>query len=123
MLGMVAALSEQDMLDLDAYYASQASNVGSITADQEASAREGESIYRGGLSEYSVTACMACHGPDGKGVEPNYPKLSGQHATYIEKQLLAFKDGSRTDPMMNDIAFTLSAQQIKDLATYISGLY
>lgn len=120
---MASALSEQDMLDLDAYYSSQSPAVGSITAEQEESARAGETVYRAGIAEYKVAACMACHGPSGKGVEPNFPRLSGQHAAYVEKQLLAFKDGSRTDPMMNDIAYTLSAQQIKDLATYISALY
>ncbi len=123
MKGMVAALSEQDMLDLDAYYAGQNQTAGTISKDQEESARAGEVIYRGGVSKYAVTACMACHGPDGKGVQPNFPRLSGQHAAYIEKQLLAFKDGSRNDPMMNGIAFPLSTEQIKDLSAYISGLY
>ncbi|MCP4009622.1 MAG: cytochrome c [Proteobacteria bacterium] len=123
MKGMVAALSGQDMLDLDAYYSSQTQSSGEISQDQEEAALAGQQIYRAGLAKFSVTACMACHGPAGKGIQPNYPRLSGQHATYIEKQLLAFKDGSRSDPMMNDIAFPLNAEQIKNLAVYISGLY
>jgi cytochrome c553 len=123
MKGMVAALSEQDMLDLDAYYSSQTQSPGEISGEQAESARAGEKIYRAGLAEFSVTACMACHGPDGKGLQPNFPRISGQHATYIEKQLLAFKDGSRSDSMMNGIAFPLSAEQIKNLSVYISGLY
>lgn len=123
MKGMVAALSEQDMLDLDAYYSDQTQSPGEISQDQVELARDGEMIYRAGLAEFSVTACMACHGPDGKGLQPNFPRLSGQHASYIEKQLLAFKDGSRSDSMMNGIAFPLSAEQIKNLSIYISGLY
>lgn len=123
MKGMTAALSEQDMLDLDAYYSGQKPKTGSISKEQEAAARAGEEIYRAGLAGFSVTACMACHGPAGKGVMPNYPRLAGQHATYIEKQLLAFKNGTRSDPMMNDIAFPLSAEQIKELSTYLSALY
>ncbi len=123
MKGMVAALTEQDILDLDAYFASQTSNVNAISKDQEAAALAGGEIFRAGLAEFSVSSCMACHGPDGKGVAPNYPRLAGQHATYIEKQLLAFKDGSRSDPMMSSIAFPLSAEQIKNLALYISALY
>ena len=123
MKGMVAALTEQDMLDLDAYFASQVSNVNAISQDQQPAALAGGEIYRAGLAEFSVTACMACHGPDGKGVAPAYPRLAGQHATYIEKQLLAFKDGSRSDSMMNSIAFPLNAEQIKNLALYISALY
>ncbi len=123
MKGMVAALSEQDMLDLDAYFVSQTSNVNAISKDQEAAAMAGAEIFRAGIAEFSVSACMACHGPDGKGIAPNFPRLAGQHTAYIEKQLLAFKDGSRQDPMMNGIAFPLNAQQIKDLALYISALY
>ncbi len=123
MKGMVAALSEQDMLDLDAYYSDQTQSPGEISQDQAELALAGEMVYRGGLAEFSVTACMACHGPDGKGLQPNFPRLSGQHASYIEKQLLAFKDGSRSNSMMNGIAFPLSAEQIKNLSVYISGLY
>ena len=123
MRGMVAALSEQDMLDLDAYFSSLAPKVGEITQEQETAAREGEAIYRAGLAKFSVTSCMACHGPDGKGVQPQFPRLAGQNAAYIENQLLAFKNGSRQVPMMNDIAFPLSEAQIKNLALYISGLY
>ena len=91
MKGMVAGLSEHDMLDLGAYYAAQSGSVGEISLAQEAAARAGEALYRGGDAQFSVTACMACHGPEGKGIAPNYPRLSGQHATYIETQLLAFK--------------------------------
>jgi cytochrome c553 len=123
MKGMVAALSEQDMLDLDAYFSGQTQSPGEISQDQAELALAGEKVYRGGLTEFSVTACMACHGPDGKGLQPNFPRLSGQHASYIEKQLLAFKDGSRSNSMMNGIAFPLSAEQIKNLSVYISGLY
>ncbi len=123
MKGMVAALSEQDMLDLEAYFSDQTQSPGEISQDQAELALAGEVIYRGGLAKFSVTACMACHGPDGKGLQPNFPRLSGQHASYIEKQLLAFKDGSRSNSMMNGIAFPLSAEQIKNLSVYISGLY
>lgn len=123
MLGMVATLTEQDMLDLDAYYASQSQQVGVISEAQKEAALAGEEIFRAGLAEFKVTACMACHGPDGKGVQPMFPRLAGQHAAYIQAQLLAFKNGSRTDPMMSGIAFPLSETQIKNLSIYISGLY
>lgn len=123
MAGMVAALSDQDMLDLDAFYASQAPKAGEVSADNEADALKGEAIYRSGIKEFSVSACMACHSPDGKGVLPNYPRLAGQTADYIEKQLKDFKSGARQDAMMNPIAFPLSETQIKQLALYISGLY
>ncbi len=122
MMGMVGSLSEQDMLDLDAYYASQEPTGGSIDESQKQAALAGEEIYRAGIAEFSVTACMACHGPDGKGVAPNFPRLAGQHATYIEAQLNAFKNGDRKDNIMTSIAFPLSAEQINQLALYISAL-
>ena len=123
MMGMVGSLSDQDMADIDAFYASQEMSTGSIAADQEEDARAGESIYRGGIAQYSVPACMSCHGPSGSGIAPNFPRLAGQHATYIEAQLLAFKSGTRNNPMMQTIAFPLSEEQIKQLALYISALH
>ena len=123
MLGMVAALSEQDMADLDAYYSSLESKKGSITPEQEETALAGGKVYRGGYKPYNISACMGCHGPSGSGIPPAFPRLSGQHASYIESQLLAFKSGARSNPIMNPIAFALSEQQIKALSLYISALY
>ena len=123
MMGMVGSLSDQDMADLDAFYASQEMSPGTISADQEEAARAGEAIYRGGIAEFSVPACMSCHGPSGSGIAPNFPKLAGQHAAYIEAQLLDFKSGARSNPIMQTIAFPLSEKQIKQLALYISALH
>lgn len=122
MAGLAAALSEQDMADLDAYYSNQKIAEKSITADQEQQARAGEAIFRGGIAEFNVPACIGCHGPSGSGIPPSFPRLSGQHAGYTEKQLLAFKSGQRTSPIMNPIAFPLSEEQIKQLALYLSAL-
>ncbi len=123
MSGIVGALSEQDMANLDAYYSSQKITAGSITAEQEQDARAGEAIFRGGIAEFNVPACMGCHGPSGSGIPPNFPRLAGQHADYIETQLLAFKTKQRVNLIMNPIAFPLSEQQIKQLALYISALH
>lgn len=118
-----ANLSPQDMMDLDAYYGSLESKLGSITSAQKDDALAGGKIYRAGYKPFSIPACMSCHGPSGHGIPPNYPRISGQHAEYIEKQLLAFKSGTRKDSVMNPIAFSLSQQQIKELSLYISALY
>lgn len=123
MAGMVAALSEADMANLDAYYAGLEGHKGAITPAQEEAALAGGEIYRGGYKPYNIAACMGCHGPSGHGIPPAFPRLSGQHAAYIEAQLLAFKSGARKDPIMNPIAFALSAQQIRELALYVSALY
>ena len=122
MAGMTQLLSEQDMQDLDAWFSSQTAPPRTVSADDLELAHTGEKLYRGGDSEMSVPACMGCHGPAGLGIPPNYPRLTGQWSTYLEDQLLAFKDGQRASPIMGPIAFRLSAEQIKTLAVYMSAL-
>jgi cytochrome c553 len=122
MAGMTQVLSEQDMQDLDAWFSSQTAPPRTVSADNLELAHTGEKLYRGGDSEMSVPACMGCHGPAGFGIPPNYPRLTGQWSTYLEEQLLAFKDGRRASPIMGPIAFRLSAEQIKTLALYMSAL-
>ena len=122
MAGMTQVLSEQDMQDLDAWFSSQTAPPRTVSADELELAHTGEKLYRGGDSEMSVPACMGCHGPAGFGIPPNYPRLTGQWSTYLEEQLLAFKDGRRASPIMGPIAFRLSAEQIKTLAVYMSAL-
>ena len=122
MAGMTQLLSEQDMQDMDAWFSSQTAPPKTVSADDLELAKAGEKLYRGGDSEMSVPACMGCHGPAGFGIPPNYPRLTGQWSTYLEEQLLAFKDGRRASPIMGPIAFRLSAEQIKSLAVYMSAL-
>ena len=122
MAGMTQLLSEQDMQDLDAWFSSQTAPPRTVSADDLELAHTGEKLYRGGDSEMSVPACTGCHGPAGFGIPPNYPRLTGQWPTYLENQLLAFKDGQRASPIMGPIAFRLSAEQIKALAVYMSAL-
>ncbi len=122
MAGLAAPLSEQDMLDLDAYYAAQTPTAGAVAEDQLALAQQGGKVYRGGYRPMAVAACMSCHGPTGVGIPPQYPRVSGQHPAYLERQLLDYKSGARTNAIMNDIAFRLSAEQIKALASYMYAL-
>ena len=122
MAGMTQVLSEQDMQDLDAWFSSQTAPPRTVSADDLELAHTGEKLYRGGDREMSVPACMGCHGPAGFGIQPNYHRLTGQWSTYLEDQLLAFKDGQRASPIMGPIAFRLSAEQIKTLALYMSAL-
>lgn len=122
MSGMAVPLSEQDIADIDAYYAAQEPPQRYIGEDQVEAARRGERVYRGGYRPFSIAACMSCHGPGGHGIPPNYPRLSGQQAAYLEEQLLAFKSGDREHDIMNPIAFKLSEEQIRDIALYVSAL-
>jgi cytochrome c553 len=124
MTGMVADLTDQDIKELAAYFAGLEHRIGATEQDLLA---RGAAIYRGGLKEVGVPACMACHGPRGNGNGPAaYPSLSGQHAVYTEKQLLAYRAGQRqTDAgaIMRTIAARMSAEDIKAVASFTAGLH
>ncbi|NNK38255.1 MAG: cytochrome c4, partial [Xanthomonadales bacterium] len=80
MMAITPGLSDQDLMDLSAYFASQTINGG--VAD-ESKVPLGERIYRAGNADSGVPACMACHGPAGEGNPlAGYPALAGQHAVY-----------------------------------------
>lgn len=65
--------------------------------------------------------CAGCHGPDGNSANPLWPKLAGQDAQYLAKQLQDFKTGKRKDPMMAPFAMGLSGQDMADVAAYFAG--
>lgn len=67
------------------------------------------------------TTCLACHGDTGIPVDPNYPKLAGQHNDYIIKALSDYRSGKRTNPIMANFAAQLSNQDIEDLAAWFSS--
>lgn len=69
-----------------------------------------------------AAVCVACHGPEGVSSNPLWPNLAGQQDQYLIKQLKAFRDGQRTDPVMAPMAAGLSDQDIENLAAYYSGL-
>ena len=120
-----ASLSDEDMINLDAYYASlKPSDKVALTDEEAELAEAGAAIYRGGFAERGISACKACHGPKGSGIAKHYPRVSGQHKGYLEQSLLAFKTGERNgyNGIMHSIAFGLSEQQIKELSVYMAGL-
>lgn len=124
MSGQAKLLSGQDMADLAAYFAAQTPKLGRA---QEENLALGEAIYRGGISDSAVPACMACHAPNGVGnPAASFPRLAGQHAKYTELQLRAFSAAQRSnDPneMMRNIASRLSAADMSAVAQYIAGLH
>lgn len=67
-------------------------------------------------------SCAGCHGMNGISNNPLWPNLAGQKEAYIVKQLKAFKDGTRTDPMMSPMAKPLTEQDMQNLAAYFSSL-
>jgi cytochrome c553 len=120
---IVASMSDEDIKDIAAYYASQTE--AGLEADPSYW-KAGEKIYRGGVQERNVPACIACHGPTGRGNGPGkYPALRAQHAEYTMKQLRDYKSGDRkTGPgnIMQTIAARLTEEEMRDLASYIQGL-
>lgn len=124
MAAMVAALSDEDMADIAAWYASQEATVGG--ADPEA-LELGASIYRAGNKDLTVAACSACHGPAGKGNGPaGFPALGGQHVEYTLLQLEQFRSGERAnDPsgMMRTVVERLTDKELEALASYLAGLH
>ena len=123
MSAMVAALTDQDILDIAAWYSSQ--QVTLEGADLEM-LELGESIYRGGIKDLSVAACSACHSPTGSGNAPaGFPSLSGQHPEYTLMQLKAFRSGERqndSSSMMRSIVERLTDRELEALSSYVSGL-
>lgn len=121
MKGMAAALSEDDMKYVAAFYAGKQAKPG--FAKNKDLVTLGEKIYRGGMADRNIPACAGCHSPNGAGIPAQYPRLSGQHADYTAAQLIAFRAGTRANgPMMSDIAAKMNDQEIKAVSDYIAGL-
>ena len=124
MNGMAVGLSDQDMQDLAAYFASQVAKEGETAEEFIA---PGEALYRGGDASRKITACIACHGPRGNGMgQAGFPDISGQHIDYTINQLKMFRSGDRHNDMngmMRDIAAKLTDDDITILANYLTGLH
>ena len=125
MTGLLDNMSDQDLRDLAAYFDNQEVGVNQANPDL---VERGQALYRGGNMASGVPACAGCHNPQGKGNEPGgYPRLSGQNAEYVAKQLQAYRDGSRAGganaQIMMDVAAKLTDAEIESVASYVSGLH
>jgi len=122
MYPLVMTLSEQDMMDLAAYY--QAQTPKKLSYDYDL-AKKGESLYRGGNSS-GVAACIACHGPRGKGNPgAGYPSIAGQHAAYTKNALIEYTNGNRKpgiNDMMQTLASRMTSEEMDSVAEYIQAL-
>jgi cytochrome c553 len=129
MAGQVDNLSDQDLADIAAFYNQKQRTVNEA---DPALVDLGEKIYRAGIAERNVAACIACHNAEGSGNGPaGFPAIGGQHADYIASQLRAYRKGYQ-DPsgrttdgeikIMRSNAFGLSDKEIDAVAAYVSGL-
>ena len=137
MVGFVAALLEEDMSDLAAYFSSQTVSENTAKADAE-TIELGRKIYVGGKKDTQTVACIACHGPKGLGIpSANFPAVGAQYAEYTTQQLIAFRQSSINlqtgsadlarendyEGMMRNVAKSLTNVEIEALAQYIAGLH
>lgn len=121
MSGMAAPLSEEDMRNVAAFYASKTAKPG--FAKNKDTVALGEKIWRGGIADRSIPACAACHGPTGAGIPAQYPRLAGQHGDYVEAQMVAFRSGTRSNnPVMAGVAAKMNDKEIKAVSDYVAGL-
>lgn len=124
MMAITPNLSDQDMENLAAYFASQGTSAGAAKPELVA---KGAAIFRGGVREKGLPACAGCHSPTGKGNAPaGFPKLAGQHAQYIVTQLKKFQNEERTNDgdsrAMRDVAARMTDKEMEAVASYIAGL-
>jgi len=124
MTAMVIPLSESDIDDLAAYFASQSVKVGTTAEDK---LEAGQTLYRAGNASSGVASCSACHGPNGSGnPQASFPSLSGQHADYIAAQLKMFRKAERINDagnMMRGVAARMTDAEIDAVAQYVQGLH
>ena len=125
MTSQAMMLSDEDMANLAVYFESLPGAAQSLA--DESLLERGEALYRGGNKEEEASACLACHGPTGRGNPAAiYPALQGQHAAYTAKQLNAYADATRTTDgktrIMRDIAANLDKDDIAALSSYVQGL-
>jgi cytochrome c553 len=121
MNGFAAALSEEDMKHIAAFYAGKRAKEG--FAKNKETVSLGEQIWRGGIPAKQLPACAGCHSPTGAGIPAQFPRLAGQHADYTAAQLAAFGLGQRANnAQMTAIAAKMNDREMKAVADFAAGL-
>jgi cbb3-type cytochrome c oxidase subunit III len=121
MKGFATTLSDDDMRNVAAFYASKSAKPG--FAKNKELVAVGERLYRGGDAGKAIPACAGCHSPNGAGIPVQYPRMAGQHADYTEAQLTSFRSGARgNNAQMSAIAGKMNDREIKAVADYVAGL-
>lgn len=119
MWGMASQLSDNTIAALAEYYSQQHPAAG--TARDAAQVTAGREIYEKGIPSQQIPACETCHGKGAVGVGA-FPRLAGQHAPYLFKQMLVIQNVLRSAPVMHGIVKDLTPQQMQQLAAYLESL-
>jgi cytochrome c553 len=106
MHSQASTLTDQNMMDIAAYFSGQVVSKDSNPAE--------------GKAPDSAQVCVACHGDNGVGITPQYPTLAGQHADYLEHALNDYRKGGRKNAIMGTFATQIKEEDIKVLAKYYS---
>lgn len=120
----LSSLSEQQIVDVAAYYAGMPTPVMPVKSVPEQTLALGEKLVTQGDWSRHLPACESCHGPGSAGVDANFPGIAGQHATYIRQQLEAWRQGVRAnDPLdiMSAVAERLTEAEIDAVAAYLAA--
>jgi cytochrome c553 len=121
MLGPAQSIDEADLKAAVEWYAQQKAGPGTPAADSQVVAR-GAKIYAEGLPDDGVSACAGCHGPKAEGRGDQFPRLAGQHADYLLRQLKLFAEDKRTAATMGVTAHALPKADMKAIADYLQQL-
>ena len=124
MSGMAASVSDEDLNDISAYFASQPMMKGDLPSGNQI----GKYLFENDDLPRMLVSCKSCHGDTGKGLSPDnpvYPVIGGQHKDYLLRQLMNFRNGIRNNSpggVMNTTVHRLSDAELEALADYVSGL-
>jgi cytochrome c553 len=119
MWGMAGQLDDTTVDALAAYYSGQKPAASSAGRDAAMVAR-GRELYEHGIAPQGVPACGSCHGPDAHGLQ-EFPRLAGQHAQYILKQLASFQSSMRDVAIMHGVAQNLHLADMQAVAAYLES--
>jgi len=122
MWGLSRSLTDGQIKGLAAYFAAQ-KPVQQPVEGAASRIEAGKALFANGVSAKSIPACASCHGPEGKGNAP-FPRIAGQHADYVVKQLLVFQrtDERPAGAVMKVVAHELTRQDIENVAAYVQAV-
>jgi len=120
MWGMAAQLSDAQISDLADYFSKQPPPAAGKSSGPAAIAR-GKQVFEEGVPARQIPPCASCHGPHGEGMA-TFPRLAGQHAPYLLKQLLVIQNALRNAPVMHGVVKELTRDQIQAVAAYLESI-
>jgi cytochrome c553 len=118
MWGMASELPDTSVDALAGYYSEQKPQASA--ARDSVLVTRGRAIYGQGIASQGVPACSSCHGPDAHGLQ-EFPRLAGQHAQYILKQLASFQSSMRNVAIMHGVAQNLHLADMQAVAAYLES--